>query len=162
MRSVKRIEKIAVQVVHIEKKRVVSADDAEYLLIDATEQRIQRPKKGQRKFFSGKKKDHTLKTQYVIGPDGKIYAVSGSYAGKIHDFNIYKDQKNRDRFLGIPKKVDNGYQGIQKYDKNAETPFKKPKNGKLTPEQKEYNRNFSKKRVKAENVIGETKIFKIL
>jgi hypothetical protein len=28
------------------------------------------------------------------------------YEGKKHDFDIYKDQKNRDRFPGVPKKAD--------------------------------------------------------
>jgi len=162
MRSVKRIEKIAVQVVHIEKNREMTKEDVEYLIPDATEQPVQRPKKGQKKFYSGKKKRHTLKTQYIVGPDGRIYAVSGTYPGSVHDFTVYKDQKNRDRHLGIPKKGDSGYQGIKKYDRNAEIPFKKPRGGVLTDEQKAYNRSLSKDRIKVENVIRETKIFKVL
>ena len=39
MRSVKRMEKIAVKVIHIEKKRVLSRDEVEYLIVDATVQR---------------------------------------------------------------------------------------------------------------------------
>lgn len=162
IRSVKRIEKISVQVVHIEKKREISMKEAEWLIFDATEQPVQRPKKGQKKYYSGKKKRHTVKTQYVIRPDGKICSVSRTYPGKNHDFSIYKDQKNRDRFYGVPKKTDSGYQGIQKYDRHAEIPFKKPKNGELSPEQKLYNHRLSQKRTKVENIIRETKIFKIL
>jgi len=162
MRSIKRIEKIVIQVVHIEKKREISREDAEYLIIDATEQPIQRPTKGQKKYYSGKKKRHTVKTQYVVGSDGKIESVSKPYEGKKHDFDIYKDQKNRDRFPGVPKKADSGYQGIKNYDKGAEIPFKKPKKGELTTEQKTYNHELSKKRIKVENVIREVKIFKIL
>ena len=56
MRSIKRIEKIVIQVVHIEKKREISLEDVESLILDATEQPIQRPKKGQKKYYSGKKK----------------------------------------------------------------------------------------------------------
>lgn len=162
MRSVKRIEKIAVQVVCIGKKREITREEAEYLIFDATEQPVQRPKKGQKKYYSGKKKRHTVKTQYVVAPDGKICSVSRPYPGKTHDFNIYKDQKNRDRFHGVPKKADSGYQGIKKYDADAEIPFRKPKNGELTTEQKTYNHNLSKKRIKVENVIREVKIFNIL
>ena len=73
-----------------------------------------------------------------------------------------KEQKNRDRFHGVPKKADSGYQGIQKYDADAEMPFKKPKNGELTEEQNNYNHRLSKKRIKVENVIRVTKIFNIL
>ena len=150
------------QVIHIDKKREVTREEAGYLIIDATEQPVLRTEKGQKKYYSGKKKQHTLKTQYIISPEGKIRSVSRSYPGKTHDFNMYKDQKNRDRFHGVPKKTDRGYQGIQKYDVNAEIPFKKPKNGKLSPEQKLYNHRLSQKRIKVENVIRETKIFKIL
>ena len=75
---------------------------------------------------------------------------------------LYKSQKNRDRFYGVPKKADSGYQGIKSYDKDAEIPFKKPKKRELTTEQKTYNHELSKKRIKVENVIREVKIFKIL
>ena len=92
MRSVKRIEKIAVQVVHIEKTRDISEEDAEYLIIDAGGRPVRRPKKGRKKYYSGKKKKHTLKTRYFVGPDGMIYAVSDTYPGKTHDFRIYKEQ----------------------------------------------------------------------
>jgi hypothetical protein len=40
MHAVKRIERIAVQVVHIEKKREIGKEDAEYLITDATEQSV--------------------------------------------------------------------------------------------------------------------------
>lgn len=162
MRAVKRMEKIAVRVIHIAKKREITREDTEYLIIDATEQPVQRPKKGQKKYYSGKKGKHTLKIQFIVSPDGTVRSVSNTYPGRIHDFGIYKEQKKRDRFLGIPKKGDSGYQGIGTYDRHAEIPFKKPKNGKLTDEQKAYNRNLSRKRIKVENVIREVKIFKIL
>ena len=162
MRAVKRTEKIAVQVIHIEKKRELTREDAEYLIIDATEQPVQRPKKGQKKYYSGKKRKHTLGTQLVVGPVGRIFSVSAAYPGSVHDFRIYKEQKGRDRFHGIPKKADGGYQGIAAYDRLAEIPFKKPRNGELTAEQRAYNRDLSRKRIKVENVIRELKIFKIL
>ena len=162
MRTVKRTEKIAVQVIHIEKKRELTREDAEYLIIDATEQPVQRPKKGQKKYYSGKKRKHTLGTQLVVGPVGRIFSVSAAYPGSVHDFRIYKEQKGRDRFHGIPKKADGGYQGIAAYDRLAEIPFKKPRNGELTAEQRAYNRDLSRKRIKVENVIREVKIFKIL
>ena len=37
-----------------------------------------------------------------------------------------------------------------------------PENGELAEEQKAYSRDLSRKRIKAENVIREVKIFKIL
>ncbi|GBC60256.1 IS5/IS1182 family transposase [Desulfonema ishimotonii] len=162
MRAVKRIEKMAIRVIRIEKKRGISASDTEYLIPDATEQPVQRPKRKQRKSYSGKKKGHTQKTQYITDPAGRIRAVSRTYPGKTHDFTIYKKQKKRDRFCGVPKKADNGYQGIRKYDKNAEIPYKKPRGGELTAEQKDFNRRLSKKRIRVGNTIREIKIFKIM
>ena len=162
MRSVKRIEKLAAQVIHINKNRMISSTDVEYLILDATEQPVQRPKKGQKKYYSGKKKKHTLKIQYIVESGGKVFSVSHSYPGSVHDFTIYKDQKNRDRFLGIPKKGDSGYQGIKKYDRSAEIPLQKPRGGGLTDGQKAYNRSLSKDRIKVENVIREIKIFNVL
>jgi len=41
-------------------------------------------------------------------------------------------------------------------------PFKKPKKGKLTKEQKLYNKALSSERILVEHVIGKMKIFKIL
>lgn len=162
MRAVKRTEKIAAQVIHIEKKRELTREDAEYLIIDATEQPVRRPKKGQKKYYSGKKRKHTLGTRLVVGPVGRIFSVSAAYPGNVHDFRIYKEQKGRDRFHGIPKKADGGYQGIAAYGRPAEIPFKKPRNGEPTAEQRAYNRDLSRKRIKVENVIRELKIFKIL
>ena len=110
----------------MKRRERLACEDAEYLILDATEQPIQRPKKGQKKYYSGKKKRHTVKTQYVVNSDGKIESVS-PYEGKKHDFDIYKSQKKRDKFHGVPKKADSGYQGINKYDKKQKLLLKNPK-----------------------------------
>jgi hypothetical protein len=162
MRSVSRIERIAVKVIHIEKNRQVSRDEVEYLITDATEQPVQRPKRRQKRYFSGKKRRHTQKIEITADNKGIIRSVSGTYPGKEHDFNIYKRKKNRHKFPGIPEKADSGYQGIHKIKKNAEIPYKKPKGGQLSEEQKKFNRELSKKRIKVENVIREIKIFKVV
>ncbi|WP_124331157.1 transposase family protein [Desulfonema ishimotonii] len=108
-----------------------------------------------------KKGAHSEDAAYT-DPEGKIRAVSKTYPGRTHDFTIYKKQKKRDRFPGIPKKADNGYQGIRKYDRNAEIPYKKPRGGELTAEQKNFNRRLSKKRIRVENTTRKIKIFKIM
>ena len=162
MRSVSRIERIAVKVIHIEKKREISREEVEYLITDVTEQPVQRPKRRQKKYYSGKKKRHTQKIEITADGKGKIHSVSGTHPGKVHDFNIYKGKKNRHKFPGIPEKADSGYQGIHKIKKNAEIPYKKPKGGELNPEQKKFNRELSKKRIKVENVIRDMKIFKVV
>jgi hypothetical protein len=46
------------------KKTLIEDDSIEVILVDVTECPIERPKK-QRKWYSGKKKRHTIKTQVV-------------------------------------------------------------------------------------------------
>ena len=41
---------------------------AKLVVVDATETPIERPKKGQKRFYSGKKKRHPLKSQLVVDP----------------------------------------------------------------------------------------------
>ncbi len=162
MRAVKRIEKMAVQVIHIEKKRELTKDEVCYLIVDATEQPVQRPEKGQKRYYSGKKKRHTHKFQLTVDSQGKIHSVSKTHPGKKHDLKVHQAQKKRDQFFGIPKKMDLGYQGIGKTDSNAQIPHKKPKGGQLSKKQKQENHKLSKKRIRVENTIRAVKTFRIM
>ncbi len=58
--------------------------------------------------------------------------------------------------------ADKGYQGIAKIHELSETPIKKPRGGKLTKEQKKYNRQLNRLRIVVEHVNRRLKIFKIL
>lgn len=61
----------------------------------------------------------------------------------------------------IEKLADSGYQGITKLYSNSRTPFKKTKNGELTPDQKRSNRELARKRIPVEHVNRGCKIFRI-
>jgi hypothetical protein len=126
-------------------------------LIDATEQPINRPKKGQKKYYSGKKKKHTMKNQIVISDKMKICSVTKSVEGKKHDKKLYDESRiypvEKSKFSG-----DLGYLGAP----GITIPKKKPKNKELTEEEKNYNKQFSKERIKIEHVFGKMKIFQIL
>jgi hypothetical protein len=54
--------------------------------IDSSEQEIPRPKnKRKRKsYYSGKKKKHTVKTQYMVNSEGIILHKTGHDEGRIH------------------------------------------------------------------------------
>lgn len=127
------------------------------IFIDATEQQIQRPQRKQKKYYSGKKKRHTIKNQIVVDSKGKILSVSKSTSGAVHDkklyekTNIYTDKKSKQ--IG-----DLGYLGISE----MEIPIKKPKGRDLTKEQKQFNKKLRKYRVIVEHSIGKMKIFQIL
>ena len=54
-----------------------------------------------------------------------------------------------------------GFQGVNKYLKNALIPFKKTKNKPLTDDQKWFNKELSKIRIKIEHISSHCKIFKV-
>ena len=125
--------------------------------IDATEQQINRPKKNQKHYYSGKKKKHTLKNQIVIDTNSKIRSVSKSVEGKKHDKKLYDESrvytKEKSNIKG-----DLGYYGTDRIT----VPNKKPKKIELTKEEIDFNKQFSKERIKVEHVFGNMKVFQIL
>ncbi|MGE0087836.1 MAG: transposase family protein [Desulfococcaceae bacterium] len=162
IRSVKRIERIAAKVIHIKKNRQISLEEAGFLINDVTEQTVQCPEKKQKKYCSGKKKRHTHKVGITVCEKEKIRSVSGTHPGKVHDFSICKSGKKQTQISGCSGKGGQRLPGNTQNQKNAEIPYKKPKGGHLTGEQKAFNRSLSKKRIKVENVIREIKILKII
>lgn len=144
------------------KKRLYSETDSpEVVLLDVTETPIERPKYHQRSFYSGKKKQHTLKLQLVIEQaTGEIICLSCG-AGKSHDFALFKASGVRIH----PKIVsiqDSGYQGIGAYHANSYVPKKKPRDGELSALEKQYNRALGRERIGIEHVNRRLKVFKIL
>jgi len=133
---------------------------------DATEQQCYRSKNNdtQKKYYSGKKKLHTLKTQISVSMTGKIVDISDTYPGSIHDKSIIDQEKTLQKF---PKRTcqrfDSGYQGILKEnpDYYAIIPIKKPYKKELSPLFKEVNTSHSKRRIIVENVLSRLKKFKI-
>ena len=81
--------------------------------------------------------------------------------GARHDFSLYKHTK-----ADLPKEIeclaDSGYQGLSALHENSRTPFKKPKGGELTDEQKEFNKQLASERVTVEHIIRHLKIFRIV
>jgi len=157
-----RILKSCCRKVHIKKDRTLTEEKVRELLLDVTEQPIQRPKKKkpQKTCYSGKKKRHTLKVEMVMGSDGEIINVSKSSPGRQHDFSM---RKEGDPLPTLPDKyADLGYTGLDKLAKNVHLPFKKPKGGRLTAKQKTQNRDHSRLRIAVEHKFSELKKFRIL
>jgi IS5 family transposase len=144
----------------IKKDRTLSSDDLTRIMVDVTEINTQRPKKNQRKYYSGKKKRHTQKTEVQINEKGKIIVVSKAYEGRKHDFAIRKSEKPMPRDAIIL--ADSGYQGLQKKNKNAILPHKRRRKTPLTKEEKAHNKDLASKRSLIENVFAKLKKFKIL
>lgn len=129
----------------------------ETLIIDVTEQPIERPVKGQKQYYSGKKKQHTIKVQILASSIRKILSVDCE-KGKKHDFLIFKQS---DILIHPDSELlaDSGYQGINKYHENSVIPIKK-KEIPRTTEAKAHNKELSKRRVLIENINRSCKIFR--
>ncbi len=119
------------------------------------------PKNISFRFYSGKQKEHILKTQLIIDQKSLKIICLKHGKGKNNDFKLFK-------IVGLNKRellkliADKGYQGIAKIHKLSETPIKKRRGGKLTKEQKKYNRELNRLRIVIEHVNRRLKIFKIL
>jgi DDE superfamily endonuclease len=134
--------------------------------IDATEQEIPRPKnKRKRKsYYSGKKKKHTVKTQYMVNSEGLILHKTGHDRGRIHDYEVFKN-----KHPATPPQVENvldlGYMGV-KNDfptvKSVLPLFRKKRKSELSDEEKRHNRKHSKLRIIVEHTVSRIKKFGIM
>jgi hypothetical protein len=129
------------------------------LVVDSSEQVRERPKlyQEQKKFYSGKKKNHTLKNQLIVLPNGaEIVDVTVGKPGPSSDINLFRARQaefaDNQKFKG-----DKGYIG----EVQIETPHKKPRKQELTPEQKEENKQSSAQRIVIKHVIRLVKIFRV-
>jgi hypothetical protein len=78
------------EIFHVPGKKELIKPDAEFLtvLIDATETPCERPKKKQKKNYSGKKKRHTLKAQIVVDKLKRGIICIYIENGTCHDYKI--------------------------------------------------------------------------
>lgn len=135
---------------------------------DATEQQIPRPKdkRNKKKYYSGKKKRHTIKTQIAIERNSQqIVEITSSYPGHTHDYTIFKETRLPDKILnGSPLYLDKGYDGAKKEfpQCNIIIPKKANRWHKLSRKDRLENRKIGRKRIKVEHVILQCKRFKIL
>lgn len=142
--------------------------DVAGLITDATEIRCLRPKdkEKQKKYFSGKQKTHTIKTQITVSRKSeRILDVSLSYAGSVHDKKIFDVEKTNEKVCTeSPHWMDLGYQGIQHDypDHYNILPTKRIKGEELSSLAKESNKVHSKIRILIEHILSRLKKFGIL
>ncbi|MFN7565753.1 MAG: IS5 family transposase [Microcystis sp.] len=146
-----------------------SNSEIEVIVVDVSEQEIERPKKKQKSYYSGKQGYHTLKSQVVADLAQRARCDQKSEQvicvrcekGRVHDFRLWKESK-----IGLNKEIeilgDKGDQGIQKIHQNSQIPHKKKKKEKLSKEQKKANRQLSQRRIVIEHIHRRLKIFQIL
>lgn len=160
-RAIRRIETHAQPLLGVRRAPKVTRSEAEALIVDCTEQPIQRPGTDavQRAHYSGKRKRHTLKTEYVVTAGGRIASVSDSHPGSRHDLSIRREGAKLPRSARVY--ADSAYQGYEREHAAVEVPYKKRKGGELSAEEKAYNRGLGSFRVAIEHRIGRTKRFRI-
>ncbi len=129
------------------------------LIVDSCEQPIQRPGEyeEQKKFYSGKKKSHTLKNQFIVTPNGReIVDIIVAKSGSTSDINIWRANQSN---LGLTQKFkgDKAYIG----EPQIETPYKKRKHQELSAKEQDENRKKAKERIFVEHVIRLVKIFRV-
>ena len=143
-------------------KKLLTGEGLRVILVDVTESPVERPKRGQKRWYSGKKKRHTIKMQIVIcAATHKVIAIFVD-CGSTHDFKIWKKSIGVKVVKHINIKADSGYQGIKKLHSNSQTPKKKTKKEPLSKEEKASNRRLSSERVYVEHVNRWLKRLRII
>lgn len=97
----------------------------------------------------------------IVDATGRIWFLSATYAGKVHDKRIADEAQYRlpeGSVLG----QDTGFQGFTLPDVIILQPKKKPRNGTLTEDEKADNRWISQIRVLVEHSIGGVKVYRII
>ncbi len=155
----------------VDRQIVLTPDQSgcpDYLaFVDATEQPVERSSdyETQKKFYSGKRKSHTIKTEIVVNERGRIRHVSESVPGSTHDLTLLRQS-------GVPALVppgvtvggDCGYRGMHNDFPNHSVilPYRPDAGTVLTPEQKLHNHFLASIRVVVENTLAELKHFQAL
>ena len=138
------------------------------VLIDTFEQRVQRPRERRAadKLYSGKKQQHTLKSQLAVDEvNGKIVDVPESVPGPTADITLVAASGVLGR---LPEHVgaagDLAYVGMQKLHPQGQavTPRRKPRGQERPPEDIEYNRAFARRRIPVEHTIGRVRRYQSL
>jgi IS5 family transposase len=137
------------------------------LIVDAKEQPFRRPDgwDNQKAFYSGKKKQHTVKYQVGVTPEGRVGSVSVSVPGSVHDLTLLRGSGLLDRLEeGAGVMTDKAYVGVTEGRPalQVEIPIKRPRKGELSASQKGYNRRVSRRRVKVEHVFAQFSRFQAL
>jgi hypothetical protein len=138
------------------------------VITDATEQQRRRPtKRTQRRWYSGKKKRHTIKTQITVNRrSGRILHISDAVPGRVHDYTLFKRSRLAERLPPQTKwTLDRGYDGAATdYPGCAfALPVKRRRNHRvLTGAERQWNRLQARQRIIVEHVLSRVKKYQVL
>lgn len=130
---------------------------------DGTERPIPRPTDPieQQEYYSGKKKQHTVKNNVIIDALCQITFLTATVAGRKHDKRLADESGYR-----LPKDSiliqDTGFQGFTVDEVTILQPKKKSKGQELTEDEKATNRLLSSIRIRMEHAIGGVKRYRVV
>ncbi len=135
-------------------------DTVERALIDSFESPVRRPSlpARQKRVSSGTKKRPTLKTQVVTDAGGEILDIDPGHRGPTADKRLYEQRTVEEHYPQAAKQGDLAYHGIA----GVEVPYKKPRGGHLTEEQRAEHRRLAAVRVHVEHGIRRIKGWRIV
>ncbi|MDR1491848.1 MAG: transposase, partial [Planctomycetaceae bacterium] len=82
--------------------------------------------------------------------------------GRVHDFQLFKDDIGDSIGENILVEGDSGYQGIEELHAKSKIPIKKPRGRELLELEKAYNRRLARERVAIEHINRKIKTFRLL
>jgi hypothetical protein len=136
------------------------------VIIDTFEQPVQRPKRRQQRFYSGKKKRHTLKSQVAVDEEtGRIVDVADSVPGPTADIKVLKESRLLKRLPpGVGGLGDLAYVGIGELHPQGlgATARRKPRGQPRSLADRRYNKAFSRRRIVVEHGIGRSRRYQAL
>ena len=138
------------------------------VVIDSFEQRVQRPPERATAdcYYSGKKKQHTLKSQVAIDEQtGQVVDIAESVPGPTADINLLQQSDLMSRLPdGVGGMGDLAYIGIDKLDAQhiGAAPRRKPRGQPRPAEDIAYNTAFARRRIGVEHTIGRLRRYEAI
>jgi hypothetical protein len=130
---------------------------------DGTERPINRPSDptAQTTYYSGKKKQHTVKNNVIIDGTCRIIFLTATVEGKKHDKKL-ADEAGYTLPPGSVLVQDTGFQGFALDEVVILQPTKKPRGKSLSALLKAINRWIASLRIRIEHAIGGVKRYRIV
>lgn len=133
------------------------------VISDGSDIKTRRPKRQQKRNYSGKSKRHSKKTVLVVNQaDGLIVARTCLRPGSVHDKRLLSEDalyQKLNQDSGLKKRADSAWTGED--PRNGWLVSQRATRGHpLTKQQKRQNRRHSRVRIKVEHAIRRVKVFR--
>lgn len=135
--------------------------------VDSFEQGVQRPsdRAEAARWYSGKKKMHTIKTQVAVDEMGRIIAICGDAVGPFSDLTLLAASGlARELDPDVDLFGDGAYLGMREFRSGglATVPRRGTAKRPLTADDRAFNRQVSRRRIVVEHAIGRLRTYRSL